>query len=112
MNWLLPGYSRVQKYGEKFTVEFTVSANCIFRYIFRPLAATRLVLLVQFCMVIIDHSVGNQLSGFPIWLGKFYMVEYCEFFKFAFAKILYFQRRLKTRSEAPTISGPLGITND
>ena len=35
------------------------------------------------------------------WVGKMYMVEYCEFFKMAFAKILDFWHRLKTRYEAP-----------
>ena len=39
-----------------------------------------------------------------IWLNEtsnFYMVEYCEFCKMTFAKILDFLRGLTTRSEAP-----------
>ena len=41
-------------------------------------------------MVIIDHISQNQLPKCSIRLEKIYMVEYCEFFKMAFAKILDF----------------------
>ena len=40
-------------------------------------------------------------SSYNAW-SNFYMIEYCEIFKMAFAKILDFQPRLKTRSKAPT----------
>ena len=51
-------------------------------------------------MVIIDHISEIQCSNVFQRVGKIYMVEYCEFFKKAFAKILDFWRRLKTRYEA------------
>ena len=67
-----------------------VSAKLNIRSIFRPDAARRLVFLVQFYMVIIDHISQNQPPYCSLRLGQIYMVEYCEFFKMAFAKILDF----------------------
>ena len=78
-----------------------MSAKWKFRYISRPLAATWLVFLGQFYIVIIDRICENKLPGLTSWLEKFYMVEYCEFFKMAFAKILDFRRGLKIRPKAP-----------
>ena len=78
-----------------------VSAKWKFRYISHQYAASRLVFLGQFYMVIIDHISQNQLPTCSDGLGKNYMVEYSEFFKMAFAKILDYWRRLKTHSEAP-----------
>jgi len=52
-------------------------------------------------MVITDHISQNQLPKFSQWPEKFYIEKYYDFFKIAFAKILDFLRRLKTRSEAP-----------
>ena len=78
-----------------------MSAKQKFRYISRRDAALRLVFLGQFYMVIIDNISQNQLPKCSIRLEKIYMVEYCDFFKMAFAEILDFWRRLKTRSETP-----------
>ena len=41
-------------------------------------------------MAIIDHISKNQLPTCSKGLKKIYMVEYCEFLKMAFAKILDF----------------------
>ena len=46
---------------------------------------------------------GNlpEIVWFFAGLSNFYMVKYCEIFKMASSKILVFQHRLKTRSQAP-----------
>ena len=46
---------------------------------------------------------GNlpEIVCFFAGLSNFYMVKYCEIFKMASSKILVFQHRLKTRSQAP-----------
>ena len=78
-----------------------VSTKRKFRNISRRDAATRLVFLGQFYMVIIDHISQNQPPTWSNGLEKNYMVEYCDFFKTSFPKSLDFWRRLKTHVEDP-----------
>ena len=81
-------HMRLYKHLTMFSVR--VSAKRKFRYISHRDAALRLVFLGQFYMVIIDQISQNQLPTCSNGLEKIYMVEYCEFFKMAFAKILDF----------------------
>ena len=67
---------------------FRVSARAFFGHSFYVAVPRRLV----FCMLI----------GILIPHNKPKMVEYCDFFKMAFAKIPDFPHRLKTRSKTPT----------
>ena len=53
-------------------------------------------------MIIETSGRKTRTARDRLGLAKIYMVEYCEFFKIAFPKILDFQRRLKTRPEATT----------
>ena len=86
--------SNLQNLDVSLTLPNRVSAKRKFRNIYRPHAATQLVFLVQFYMVIVDHISQNQCSNVCQRVGEIYMVEYCEFFKMAFAKILDFWHRL------------------
>ena len=50
--------------------------------------------------LIFDHISQNHAPTCSLGLEKIYIVEYCEFFKMSFSKILDFRCRLKTYYEA------------